>query len=127
MSKTKIQFTINLAYCFTADKCQLEGTTTHYFKADVDMNNHIDVYKAIEAEIANLNNNEYLRFTRTGNKDFEWNVEDSDDIHEDVINLCKQRENSKFAEIRYISDFLNNDNSQVFKYKVDAKTLQEVS
>jgi hypothetical protein len=124
MLKTKIQFTINLDYWFTADKCELKGTTTHYFKADVDMNNHIDVYKAIEAEVANLNNNEYLRFTRIGYKEFEWNVVDSDDIHEARVNLIKFRENSKVGELRYIIDDVN---SQVFKYKVDARTLQEVT
>jgi hypothetical protein len=124
MSKTKIQFTINLDYWFTADNCELKGTTTHYFKADVDMNNHIDVYKAIEAEVANLNNNEYLRFKRNNSNEFEWNVEDSNDTYEARVNLIKFRENSKFGEIRYIND---NDNSQVFKYKVDARTLQEVT
>ena len=107
MSKTKIQFTINLDYWFTADNCELKGTTTHYFKADVDMNNHIDVYKAIEAEVANLNNNEYLRFKRNNSNEFEWNVEDSNDTYEARVNLIKFRENSKFGEIRYINVLRN--------------------
>ena len=120
MSKTTIQFTIKLDYHFTPGDIVLTGTTTHNFNADVDMNNHIDVYKVIQAEIANLNT-EYLHFRRNNNSEFEWSVKGSDDIHDARVNLIKLRENSKVGELRYIL------NEKIFKYKVDAKTLQEVA
>lgn len=102
-----MEITINLKYKFSAyatnniDQTTLTGETEHSFDTDIDINDGVELYRAIQKEVANLSN-EYLDFnfvSRGGIENYQY-CDTNDNIVYGFVGFNRDRVNSKTVEIR---------------------------